>query len=67
MFKWLYFEHTENKLKRLLGANIPKTAEELALDKKRKKNQQFWDDSDEMDRQCSPGNSLYLDNVWNDD
>ena len=42
MFKWLYFEHTENKLKRMLGAKIPKTAEELELDKKRKKNEQYW-------------------------
>ena len=44
MFKWLYFEHTENKLKRLLGADIPKTAEELALDKKNRENEEFFDD-----------------------
>ena len=62
MFKWLanlYWKFdfwlsaelkpAGDELKELFKRDIPRTAEELELDKKRKKSEQFWDDSDEMD------------------
>ena len=64
MFKWLYFEHTENKLKRLLGADIPKSAEELAFDKTNRENEEFFAD---MERSVCPSYDYLGQNINNDD